>query len=193
VWPLLQLGQDPEGVPARVAFHLHSFGLRSTGLANVLGISARYATDYLQGRVDLTEQQAIQFARLLQVNPAELIRPLTPEEAAEWRFYRISASHHVAVWQRARATWQHQGYSLSAAARLMGFTPAYVCLALQPDGRRRTRCHGLPPYAWPMPVASRRDRKPSSPSSKIRTQISAKPSMRHHRQNQGVGIINHNL
>ena len=90
MWPLLQPGQDPEGVPARVAFHLHSFGLRSTGLANVLGISARYATDYLQGRVDLTEQQAIQFARLLQVNPAELIRPLTPEEAAEWRFYRIS-------------------------------------------------------------------------------------------------------
>jgi predicted transcriptional regulator len=125
-----------------VAFHLRSFGLRSTGLASVLGISPRYATDYLHGRVELTEHQAINFARLLQISPDDLIRPLTPQEAAEWRFYRISAAHHVAVWQRARSIWQDHGYSLSAAARLMGFTPAYVCLALQPDGRRRT-------LSWP--------------------------------------------
>jgi antitoxin component HigA of HigAB toxin-antitoxin module len=120
-----------------VAFHLHSFGLHSTGLASVLGIPARYATDYLQGRVDLTEQQAIQFARLLQVTPAELIRPLTPEEAAEWRFYRISASHHVAVWQRTRFAWQSHGLSMNQAASSMGFTAPHVCLALKPEGRRR--------------------------------------------------------
>jgi plasmid maintenance system antidote protein VapI len=125
-----------------VAFHLRSLGLHSTGLASVLGIPARYATDYLHGRVDLTEHQASQFARLLQMSPDDLIRPLTPEEAAEWRFYRISAAHHVAVWQRARSTWQDHGYSQLAAARVMGFTPAYVCQALQPAGRRRT-------LSWP--------------------------------------------
>jgi hypothetical protein len=138
VWPLLQPGQDPEGVPARVAFHLHRLGLRSTALAHVLGLSdPRYVADYVQGRADLTEQQAIQFAHLVQVPAEDLLRPLTADEAFAWRFYRISAANHRTVWQRARAAWQSSDLSMSQAATIMGFSSTYVSLALKPDGRRR--------------------------------------------------------
>jgi hypothetical protein len=121
-----------------VAFHLHSFGLRSTALSTVLGISKPHLfADYVHGRIALTERDAADFARFVQVPPDELLRPLSDDEAFAWRFYRISAAHHVTIWHRARDTWQLHGMSLSGAARVMGFSPTHACLALQPGSRRR--------------------------------------------------------
>jgi hypothetical protein len=146
VWPLLQPGQDPDGVSARMAFHLYRLGLRSTALSSLLGITdQRYVADLVQGRHALTERDVADFARIVQVHPDELLRPLTADEAYAWHFYRVSAANHVKVWHRARDAWQVQGMSLSGAARVMGFSPTHVCLALKPASRRRILA--LPPAA----------------------------------------------
>jgi hypothetical protein len=129
-----------------MAFHLYRLGLRTTALSSLLGITdQRYVGDFVQGRNALNERHVSDFARLVQVAPEELLRPLTADEAEAWRFYRISAAHHVTVWHRARDAWQVQGLSLSGAARVMGFSPTHVCLALQPHRRRRILA--LPPAA----------------------------------------------
>jgi hypothetical protein len=125
---------------------LHRLNLRSTALCAALATrDQRFAWDVVQGRLHLSERDAQALAAAVHLPSQELMRPLTAQEASEWRFYRISAAHHDVVWRRARDAWQRRGLSLTQAAHVMGFSPTHASLALKPDTRRRILA--LPPAA----------------------------------------------
>jgi hypothetical protein len=120
-----------------VAFHLRRLQVHSTALCSALPAKHRFAADVVQGRLNLSTRDVAAIAAALQLPTEDLLRPLTAEEAGAWRFYRISAAHHAVVWGRARDTWLKHGMNMSAAARVMGVSPAIPSQALHVRTPRR--------------------------------------------------------
>lgn len=132
-WPLLRPGQDPEGLEARVAFHLHR--LRLTG-KQLRDSSPRYDhSDLVQARCTLTPDDIAELAAALNITATDLSRPLTASERHEWDFYRYSAFNAGEVWQRAARLWRDRGFSDAQAATFMGLDPSIVAKNLR-SGRR---------------------------------------------------------
>lgn len=105
--PLLQDGQDPDGLAARVAFHLHRHGISSTALAET-GMSREAARRIRRGDMDLRDKDIHAMASVLGLQQEDLARPLTDNEAKAWHFYRLSARQVTAVWRSvAHATSAH--------------------------------------------------------------------------------------
>jgi hypothetical protein len=129
-----------------VAFHLSRLQLRSTALCSALPATQRFAADVVQGRLNLSPRDVQAIAAALQLPIEDLLRPLTPEEAGAWRFYRISAAHHAVVWGRARDMWLKHRMTMSDAARVMGVSPAIPSQALHTRNPRRVILT-LPPAA----------------------------------------------
>jgi hypothetical protein len=118
-WPLLTDGQDPEGLEARVAFHLHRTGFLGKRLAASSFLSRPHLQSLTQGRLAISAGEVAELAKKLGIPPRQLLRPLTPGEAALWAFYRTSARHRLHVWRRAQACWQFAGISARLAAAIM--------------------------------------------------------------------------
>lgn len=110
---------------ARVAYHLHRTHNRTTALTRSGVTTDRsYASDLVQGRSALTENDAKFIADRLSLPFSDLVRPLTAEEQEDWAFYRTSGRNKLAVWERARAAWRASGLSDSAAAKVIGLSRA---------------------------------------------------------------------
>src|SRR5262245_15739979 len=85
-WPLLGLGQDPESIEARVAFHLHRLKLVGRPMHRC-GFHTVDAADLAAGRTPLSEDRVDALAQRLGVVTIDLIRRLTECETREWAFY----------------------------------------------------------------------------------------------------------
>lgn len=118
-WPLLKKGQDPNALPARVAFHLRRLRLTGKALRDCGFCGGQEVTEIAQARYSMTERDANQLAKRLDISPDELLRDLTEEEKAEWLFYRLSAADPEAVWSKAKAAWKAAEKTDTAAARIM--------------------------------------------------------------------------
>lgn len=117
-WPLLDDRQDPQGLPARVAFNLHKLGLTATALQGLAGITRAHARRLRQGSLPLREGD-VQWLHAALGLDDELVRELSELESLEWAFYRVSARYPVDVWRNAHAAWA-PFLSLRDAAHLIG-------------------------------------------------------------------------
>jgi hypothetical protein len=136
-WPLLEDGQDPDGLEARVAFHLHRTGFVGARLAASSFLSRPDLQSLAQGRLAISADDVIALARSLGLPPRQLLRSLDADEAACWRFYRTSARHRVHVWRRARACWETAGVSARLAASIMRIRNQSLTQALEDRARGR--------------------------------------------------------
>lgn len=136
-WPLLRRNQNPDTIEARLAFHLHRLHLHGRPLASLSPTIKRHrAVDIAAGRISLSPDEVRTLARLLHVDPHELIRPLTDAEQLEWFFYSVSATYPSDVWANARNAWQADGLTIRQAAQAMGLNHAYVVRNVDPLNRR---------------------------------------------------------
>lgn len=140
-WPLLDDGQDPGGLPARVAFHLHRTGFVGARLAASSFLSRPHLQSLSQGRLPISTADVTSLAKRLGLTPRELLRPLHPEESERWGFYRTSARHRVHVWRRARACWDAAGLSARMAAAVMHIRFQNLTLGLDDRERGRVLTH----------------------------------------------------
>lgn len=97
--PLLQDNQDPDGLAALVAYHLHRLGITTTHLTQA-AMSRENARQLRRGSLQLAQSDVQHLVSLLQLDSIDLLRPLTEEEQTEWKFYRLSARHSTEVWLR---------------------------------------------------------------------------------------------
>lgn len=97
--PLLQDGQDPDGLAARVAYHLHRHGIAIKQL-NHAGITFDTARQLRKGAIQMDAAYVSQLASALRLDAEELSRALEDSERMEWEFYRTSARHATIVWKR---------------------------------------------------------------------------------------------
>lgn len=129
-WPILLPDQSPEGLPARVAFHLHR--LERTGSALIeAGFQREEAVDWAQGRRPLTVQQIYELAKRIAVDVDELVRPLTEAEQRSWEFYRTAAFDPVTVWCNAKILWEERGMTQRGVAKLLDMPPQRVSRAVK--------------------------------------------------------------
>jgi hypothetical protein len=94
--------QDPNGLAARVAYHLHRHGI-SVKQLNQAGMTFDVARALRQGKLQLNAFDVQHIAMAVQLEPEELSRALGEQEAATWRFYRIAARNATEVWRRVAA------------------------------------------------------------------------------------------
>lgn len=97
--PLLQDNQDPEGLAARVAYHLHRLGISIKHL-NQAHLTYEVARQLRLGSLQIRGPFIDQLCNALLLDANELVRPLNDDEVQEWRFYRVSARHATEVWRR---------------------------------------------------------------------------------------------
>jgi len=142
-WPLLADGQDPNGLEALVAYHLHRLRLTGRALAPVRYLSRPGLQDLTQARRPLSDHKAALLAQALNVPPEELTRPLTSDEATAWAFYRASARAPRYVWRQAQSLWRSAGPSNRQAANVMGLPQHAPANAL--NLRRRPITLTFPP------------------------------------------------
>jgi len=134
LWPVLDEGQDPESLEARVAFHLHRLNLVGEPLRNTAILPDRHIALLSTARATLADRDIDELARRLCIHSTDLRRPLTDQETLEWRFYRVSARYPHEVWSRAKAAWEpHMTHS--HAARLLGLPrqTLYLCIVDPPE------------------------------------------------------------
>lgn len=132
---MLNEGQDPDSLEARVAYHLHRLKFVGEPLRNARFVPARYLGDLTKGRMPLTAGDLAELARGLDVGVEELSRPLTEGEKMEWAFYRSSARHANEVWRRALKAWTAAGLSNRQVAAIlqMPHQKLHQCLVPSPE------------------------------------------------------------
>lgn len=140
-WPLLADGQNPHGLEARVAFHLHRTGFVGKRLEASSFLSRPHLQALSQGRLTIGVSEVAELAKRLAMSPRELLRPLDMNEAERWAFYRTSARHRLHVWRRARACWEVAGISGRLAASLMQLRYQNLTQALEDRPRGRVLAH----------------------------------------------------
>jgi len=124
-WPTLTESQDPDGLPARVAFHLHRLGYSATALTDA-GVPRRLARELRRGSLPEQQIDAAWLCHKIGLQRGEsLARPLYQFERLEWDFYRVSARNVTQVWLNAANAWRPQ-MSTSQAAKLLGFRRNHV-------------------------------------------------------------------
>lgn len=116
--PLLAPHQDPQGLEARVAFHLYRLGLNGTALRRI-GFSKTTAADLANARIALSGRVDT-LAHDLGVDEQEITRPLTDNESASWSFYRRSARSGQSAWKTAAKRGREAGLSFYRMARVIG-------------------------------------------------------------------------
>lgn len=133
--PLLQDGQDPDGLAARVAYHLHRLEISIDDL-NAAGISFDMARQMRRGDIQISEDFASEIARSLRLSHEDLSRALNDTEREEWTFYRTSARHATVVWKRVFETATALGYSQRDLGKLLDIPQSR--LSLIASGRAST-------------------------------------------------------
>ncbi len=98
------------------AYHLHRLALSSSALRQRAAISRALARDIRQGRRALSDDDILDLAVRLGIHPRILQQPLDPHARREWDFYRVSARHPRAAWQKVVATTAVAGLSLRTVA-----------------------------------------------------------------------------
>lgn len=129
--PLLAPHQDPQGLEARVAFHLYRLGLNGTALRRI-GFSKTTAADLANARIALS-RSVDTLAQDLGVDEHELTRPLTDDERTDWAFYRRSARSGQLAWKTAATRGREAGLSSYRVARVIGIDHRLVKRVL--DGK----------------------------------------------------------
>lgn len=138
-WPLLENGQHPDSLQARVAYHLHRLKLTGRRLRDCRYCPLYQVAEITQGRVFLQDKDVASLGRCLAVDVTELSRPLTAQEDVEWAFYRASASQGGKVWQKAHNAWEAAGWSITRAAQVMGLDRTVVQRNITPKNKRGYR------------------------------------------------------
>jgi hypothetical protein len=94
---------------------------------------------------------------------------LTHDERREWAFYRASATDPDYVWKAARTAWITHGLSDREAAKLIGYTPKALSIAMHTHrplqfstAARLTTALKIPegPEAF-LPLPTHNDQQPS--------------------------------
>jgi hypothetical protein len=132
---LLHEGQDPDGLAALVAFHLHRLGIPAGNLAQA-DIGRDLARQLRRGALSLSAKDVVHIATALQLEPSELCRPLTDDEKREWHFYRVSARQVTSVWRRVAEACTAHNFSQRKLSELLAFSESTISRALR--GERKT-------------------------------------------------------
>jgi len=140
-WPLLEDGQDPGSLQARVAYHLHRTGFVGVRLSASSFLSRPHLQALTQGRLPISAKDVARLAKRLGLPARQLLRPLEAHEAEAWGFYRTSARHRLYVWQRARACWQRAGINTRLAAGIMELRQQNLSQAFDDRPRGRVLAH----------------------------------------------------
>lgn len=135
-FPLLEDGQDPGDLSAKVAFHLHRLRLTGKRLRDCGFVPGYQVRELAQARLRLAIHDVEKLASCMDVPVVELARDLTVREAEIWSFYRASARQAGKVWARARVAWERQHLSVREAALIMGLDRTVVARNTQPHRRR---------------------------------------------------------
>lgn len=138
-YPLLERGQDPASLDARVAFHLHRLKLTGRRLRDCGFCPTYHVAELTQARLHLGMKDVCTLAHRLGIVTNELCRPLTAQEEFEWRFYRLSASRTEHVWKKAQKVWEERGLSLTEAAVIMGIERSVVSRNTKSGNKRGYR------------------------------------------------------
>lgn len=124
-WPLLYDRQEPDELPARVAFHLHRIGI-STSALQACGIARLAARDLRQGRLLIELPDVMWLVAPLALKLEDLARPLTDVEQLDWAFYRTTARHPGEVWRTVLTLAARQRLSLRQIAMLTSCNPTHI-------------------------------------------------------------------
>lgn len=133
--PLLQEGQDPEGLAARVSYHLHRLGITSLHLSQS-GMDRDMARRLREGSQSLSAADINFLAQALQLETEDLSRPLSDDEKAEWAFYRASARQVTAVWRRVAETCTAHSISQNQLSQMLAISQSAISRAM--GGQRRS-------------------------------------------------------
>jgi CRP-like cAMP-binding protein len=133
--PLLADGQDPDGLAARVAFHLHRLGITTAHLTQA-EMYREIARQLRRGSVMLSTKDVAELATALQLDVHDLSRPLTDDEKAEWRFYRTSARQVTEVWRRVAEASTAHNFTQQQISELLEISKSAVSRAIR--GERKT-------------------------------------------------------
>ncbi|MBS0232534.1 MAG: helix-turn-helix transcriptional regulator [Proteobacteria bacterium] len=133
--PLLQNGQDPEGLSARVAYHLHRLGITAYNL-DEMELDRYTARRIREGSLSLGATDVVQLASALQLDAHDLSRPLSDEEKSEWTFYRVSARHATEVWRRVVEASTANNVSQRRLAEILGISQSTISRTMR--GERKS-------------------------------------------------------
>lgn len=133
--PLLQDGQDPDGLAARVAYQLHKLNIGRADLERA-GITQDMARRLRQGSLAMSAADVASLAATLGREPEELLRPLTEDEKHEWNFYRVSARQVTEVWRRVAEASTAQNFTQQQLSELLEISKGAVSRAIR--GERKT-------------------------------------------------------
>lgn len=123
--PLLEDGQDPDGLAARVAYHLYRLGITTTRLTQA-EMYREIARQLRRGSIMLSMKDVNELAAALQMDEHELSRHLTEDEKAEWAFYRTSARQVTEVWRRVAEASTAHNYSQRQLGELLGMSKSTI-------------------------------------------------------------------
>jgi transcriptional regulator with XRE-family HTH domain len=133
--PLLEDGQDPTGLAALVAYHLHRNNIGIKQL-NSVGLTFDAARKLRQGTLQLNSAFVNQIATDLQLDVSQLTLPLNDEQTAEWSFYRTSARQVTEVWRRVAEASSALNVSQQQLSDLLGIPKGNLSAVLR--GERKT-------------------------------------------------------
>lgn len=133
--PLLQHGQDPDGLAALVAYHLHRNGIDIKQL-HAADITFETARQLRQGTLQLNTDFVTQIATSLQLDTEDLTAPLTDDQKREWNFYRISARQVTEVWRRVAEASSAHSVSQRKLGELLEISQSAINRAI--NGERKS-------------------------------------------------------
>lgn len=133
--PLLQHGQDPDGLAALVAYHLHRNGIDIKQL-HAAGITFETARQLRQGTLQLSIDFVTQIATSLQLETEDLAAPLTDDQKREWNFYRVSARQVTEVWRRVAEASSAHRFSQRQLSQLLEISQSAINRAIR--GERKS-------------------------------------------------------
>lgn len=123
--PLLQDGQDPDGLAALVAYHLHQLNISRAHIERA-GITQDVARRLRQGSLPLNAADVSALAATLGQDSEDLLRPLTDDEKHEWTFYRMSARQVTEVWRRVAEASTAHNYSQRQLGELLDLSQSVI-------------------------------------------------------------------
>lgn len=89
-----------------------------------------------QGSLQLNTEFISQIAGSLQLDPIDLITPLSDDQKREWNFYRISARQVTQVWRRVAEASTARNFSQQQLSELLDISKSVISRAIR--GERKS-------------------------------------------------------
>ncbi len=133
--PLLQEGQDPNGLAARVAYHLHTLNISREALEKT-GITQELARHLRQGTLPMKPEDVSSLAATLQRDPDDFLREPPEDEKRAWDFYRASARQVTEVWQRVAQASTAHSFSQHRLGKLLDIPQSDISRAIRGERKK---------------------------------------------------------